>query len=80
MSAVECRYVDRFERIDGVWAIRHRQSLHDWDRIDPVGARMGDAAAPIEVAANNPEVPPKTVARDRSDHSYAVLGLKDPLE
>lgn len=67
------RYLDRFERIDGVWAIRHRQSLHDWDRIDPVVATMADPHAPVAVVPNNPEVPPKTVARDRRDYSYAVL-------
>ncbi|WP_156679943.1 nuclear transport factor 2 family protein [Sphingomonas profundi] len=73
------RYVDTFERIDGVWAIRHRQSLHDWDRIDPVGPRMGEADAPIAVTPNNPEVAAKPVARDRSDHSYAVLTFKEPV-
>jgi hypothetical protein len=65
------RYVDDFERIDGIWAIRHRQSLHDWDRVDPVVATMADAAATVEHAA--PQVAAKTVARDRSDYSYSVL-------
>ncbi|MFS0736583.1 nuclear transport factor 2 family protein [Sphingomonas sp. 1P06PA] len=65
------RYVDEFERIDGVWAIRHRQSLHDWDRVDPVVATMADAPATVPPSAAH--VPPKTVARDRTDHSYSVL-------
>ena len=65
------RYLDDFERIDGVWAIRHRQSLHDWDRVDPVIATMADAAA--TVAPDAAHVVPKTVARDRSDYSYSVL-------
>ncbi len=68
------RYVDQFERIDGVWAIRHRQSLHDWDRVDPVRLTMADPRAPVSVVPNNPEIAPKTVARDRSDYSYSVIG------
>jgi hypothetical protein len=67
------RYVDHFERIAGVWAIRHRQSLHDFDRVDPVVATMSDPAASVTVEANNPLAQPKTVARDRSDYSYSVL-------
>lgn len=68
------RYVDRFERIAGRWAIRHRQSLHDWDRIDAVERTMADPNPPATVAPNNPEVAPKRVARDRGDYSYTVLG------
>lgn len=30
------RYVDRFERRDGVWKIAHRVAVMDWDRVDPV--------------------------------------------
>jgi SnoaL-like domain len=67
------RYVDRFECIGGRWAIRHRQSLHDWDRIEPVGRTMLDADAPVNVVPNNPEVAPQRVARDRTDYSYSVL-------
>ena len=71
------RYVDTFERIDGVWAIRHRQSLHDWDRVDAVRCTMGDPSAPVAVVPNNPEVAAKPVARDRSDYSYTVLGGRE---
>jgi ketosteroid isomerase-like protein len=31
------RYVDRFERRQGVWKIAHRQVVNDWNRVDPVG-------------------------------------------
>jgi hypothetical protein len=33
------RYVDRFERRDGVWRIAHRTAVYDWARADPVGER-----------------------------------------
>jgi hypothetical protein len=71
------RYVDNFERIDGVWAIRHRQSLHDFDRVDPVVATMADASAAVSVVPNNPNATPKHVSRDRGDYSYKVLEGKD---
>lgn len=67
------RYVDSFECIDGVWAFRHRQSLHDWDRIDPVISHMQDPVDPPFLEPNNPEVPAKTSARDGSDYSYTIL-------
>lgn len=67
------RYVDSFERIGGVWAIRHRQSLHDFDRVDPVTMTMGDPDAPVSVIPHDPDAAPKRVARDRSDYSYAIL-------
>lgn len=68
------RYVDMFECIDGVWAIRHRQSLHDWDRLEPVTMTMAQEGTPVGLAPNNPEVAPKSWARDRSDYSYTILG------
>ncbi len=67
------RYVDSFECVDGVWAIRHRQSLHDWDRIDPVVMTMASPDAPVSVVVNNPEVAPKPSTRDRNDYSYRLL-------
>ena len=30
------RYVDRFERREGVWKIAHRQVILEWSRLDPV--------------------------------------------
>ena len=67
------RYIDTFERIDGVWAIRHRQSLGDWGRIEPVRLVAGDPGAPVLIKANNPGVSPPKWARDGSDYSYTVL-------
>jgi len=67
------RYVDTFEKIDGVWAIRHRQSIRDWSRTDSVqGRASGSQLQPI-VKQNNPEVPEVLPKRDRTDYSYSVL-------
>jgi len=68
------RYLDRFECLDGVWAIRHRQSILDWDRVDPVDLTMADFRDSPLISPNNPEVPAKTGARDSSDLSYSILG------
>jgi hypothetical protein len=65
------RYVDNFECIDGQWAIRHRQSLHDWDVVQKVEATM--ATVEPMLVPNNPEVAPKVSSRDRTDYSYSVI-------
>ena len=67
------RYVDTWERIDGVWAIRHRQSLSDWARVEPVGLELGGPGAPTLIAPNNPEAVPPISARSPDDYSYSVL-------
>lgn len=67
------RYMDTWERIDGVWAIRHRESISDWGRIEPVGLVAGAPGAPVLIQPNNPEAPRPTWARDKSDYSYGVL-------
>ncbi len=66
------RYLDQFECIDGVWAIRHRQSIHDWDHVWPVGPSMAEFQPPL-ILPNNPEVSPKIAERNRSDYSYRLL-------
>ncbi len=33
------RYVDRFERLDGVWRIAHRQGINEWVRYEPAADR-----------------------------------------
>ena len=35
------RYVDRFERRDGVWKIAHRVVATEWRRVDPVNGARG---------------------------------------
>ena len=68
------RYLDRFERIDGVWALRHRASLLDVDRVEAVAATLANLGGPPLIAPNNPGAPGSVWARDASDHSYAVVG------
>jgi len=36
------RYLDRFERRQGRWAIRHREVVFDWSRIEPATRRFWD--------------------------------------
>lgn len=72
-SISQGRYIDSFERIDGVWAIRHRQSLLDWNRTEKVLHQRGDPALPVLVVPNNPEASPPPNRRDAGDYSYRVL-------
>lgn len=65
------RYLDYLECINGVWAIRHRRSVHDWDRVDAVTATMADSEP---VKPNNPDAPLYPATRDARDPSYAFLG------
>ena len=63
------RYCDNFERIDGVWKIRHRQSVSDWIRADPVG----DIDLSAVIPPNNPDNRTPAGQRDKGDYSYKVL-------
>ncbi|NKQ57222.1 nuclear transport factor 2 family protein [Amycolatopsis sp. K13G38] len=63
------RYLDRFERRAGAWAIQHRVAVRDWARTDPVPAVPGK---PL-IRPNNPEAPGARSTRDRFDESYGVL-------
>lgn len=65
------RYLDYLECRDGLWAIVHRRSVHDWDRVDPVVRTMAEADA---VRPNNPDARLYPAMRDRRDPSYAFLG------
>ena len=63
------RYCDDFEKVAGVWRIRHRQSVSDWTQVLPVGEHdLGGAIPP-----NNPDNRTLTGQRDASDYSYQVL-------
>jgi hypothetical protein len=72
-SISQGRYVDNFECVDGTWAIRHRQSLFDWNRTEKVVSKRGDLGTPSLVTPNNPEVSPPPNRRDRDDYSYTAL-------
>lgn len=60
------RYLDRFERRDGVWRVARRKVIDDWNRLDEV----------VQVAA---EIGPDNHlgTRDLTDPSYAVEGFMD---
>ena len=68
------RYIDVFERIDDVWAIRHRSSLMDVGRVEPVRLTAADFTDPPLIAPNNPETITVPWARDPGDYSYRVIG------
>jgi ketosteroid isomerase-like protein len=77
------RYVDRFEKRGGVWAIAHRVCLRDWIPLD----ETPDPADPFAFTAVKDGLPPAMAslmataalsARDRSDPSYARPFVTDP--
>jgi hypothetical protein len=72
-SISQGRYVDAFERIEGVWKIRHRQSMLDWNRTEKVLFKRGDPGLPVMVVPNNPNVSPPPNHRSHADYSYSVL-------
>jgi len=72
------RYLDQFERIGGVWAIRHRAYVLDWDRVDPVEMTLANFSDTPLIPPNNPGSTPRTASRDRSDHSYTLIGHLAP--
>ena len=63
------RYLDRFEKIDGVWAIRHRTSISCMTRI----TKQDPALAPPLILPNNPESKPARWSRDTNDFSYELF-------
>ncbi|MBQ73570.1 MAG: hypothetical protein CMQ20_00940 [Gammaproteobacteria bacterium] len=65
------RYVDQFECISDVWAIRHRTSLSDMIRVDKV-TEMSAYEKPL-ILPNNLEAKPGISARDFSDYSYEAF-------
>ncbi|MTD17110.1 nuclear transport factor 2 family protein [Nakamurella sp. YIM 132087] len=76
------RYMDRFEKRDGRWAIAARVCLRDWAQLDAVPEHLDQSAmtavkglAPqvIEAMRTGPQP-----ARDRSDPSYDRPLVVDP--
>ena len=65
------RYIDQFERIDGVWAICHRTSVSDLIRVDSV-LDMALFDSPL-IPPNNPEQAAQSSARDQTDYSYTAF-------
>lgn len=65
------RYVDQFERLDGVWAIRHRESIGDMTHVAQVLA--AEEFEPPLIQPNNPDAQVHPAKRDKSDYSYSAL-------
>ena len=63
------RYCDTFEKIDGIWRIRHRESISDWLQQFEIAETDTSAAIPSNKRDN------KIVASERntSDYSYKVI-------
>jgi hypothetical protein len=77
------RYVDRFERRDGVWAIAHRVTVRDWALLD----ERVDIADQSSFTSTRASLPPEIRAfmnagsaprRDRTDPSYRRPLRADP--
>lgn len=67
------RYLDRFECLGGIWAIRARRSVTDWSRIEPVDEGLIEALLSTSIRPSVENQEPDQPARDRTDPSYAVL-------
>jgi hypothetical protein len=59
LDVFACRYVDRFERRDGRWAIVQRVVVHDWNAVVAPTGDFGDMVKTFTAGR-----------RDRSDESY----------
>ncbi|MEM6682610.1 MAG: nuclear transport factor 2 family protein [Pseudomonadota bacterium] len=68
----EGRYIDTFEKIDGVWAIRHRTSVGDIVSVAKQTLDMATMSPPL-LMPNNPESSEAPSARDKTDFSYTVF-------
>jgi hypothetical protein len=69
----QSRYLDRFERIDGVWKIRHRLQVRDSARYEKVGATSEPPAGPPLIVPSNPEGVAALATRDETDPSFEIL-------
>lgn len=58
-SSIGGRYLDRFARRDGRWAIVHRDVIFDWSRIEPETAKFWDKhpAKPFLFGKRGPDDP-----------------------
>lgn len=66
------RYLDNFEKIDGVWAIRHRASIGDIIGVTEQIVDLAEINPPL-IMPNNLDAQPIHGARDRSDYSYELF-------
>lgn len=54
---IKGRYLDRFEKRDGVWKIAHRRGLHDFERIVAPADLNLASAPPDELSRQAPDDP-----------------------
>lgn len=70
------RYLDRFDCIGGVWALRHRQSITEWLRLAKVERELSAFDPPLfgpGGGARTAVGPRVRASRDTSDPSYALF-------
>lgn len=66
------RYIDQFEQVGDVWAIRHRISLSDLNHVTKITESLASFTPPL-ILPNNPDVKAQKSARNKTDHSYTVF-------
>lgn len=66
------RYLDRFEKIDGVWAINHRTSIGCMIRTTRQDPALSALDPPL-ITPNNPESATARWSRDAQDFSYDLF-------
>lgn len=64
-ASIGGRYLDRFERREGRWAIAHRDVIFDWSRVEPETAKFWD---------NHPAKPFLFGRRGADDPLYQYVG------
>jgi hypothetical protein len=64
------RYIDHFERRSGVWKIKHRQVVYDWNRTAKVTSDLKMSTA---IPPDNPGGVTLLGLRNREDYSYKAL-------
>lgn len=68
------RYIDHHRCIDGVWAMQHRRSVHDWDRVMPLDLTMESFEGEPLVDISAPDAPIFMATRSTQDPSYRAFG------
>ena len=67
------RYIDHHRAINGRWAMVHRRSVHDWDRVEPLTQTMDNFPKPALVEPGAPDAPLYPAKRSVADPSYEAL-------
>lgn len=60
-ATIAGRYVDRFERREGIWRISHRQGIYDWREYREIGS-ANLSAVPDEARGQHDDSDPSTPA------------------